>query len=643
MKKTLKDLNLKNKKVLVRCDFNVPFDKEGNITDDIRIRASLPTIKYLLDNGAAVILLSHLGRPDGTADRKYSLQPVAQRLSSLLERGVCFEDSDTIVDDRVKTNAAKLKPGDIMLLQNTRFRKEETKNAGTFAKELASLGELFVNDAFGTSHRAHSSNVGICEYLPSALGFLVEKEVEIMGNALKDPKRPLTAILGGAKVSDKISVIENLLSIADNILIGGGMMYTFLKAKGYNTGSSLLEEDKVELAKDLIKKAEINNVKLILPVDTVVAKEFKNDTEFFTTDVDKIPDEYMGLDIGEKTIEMYKEIIENSNTVIWNGPLGVFEMDNFANGTNTIAKAIADNKDVVSIIGGGDSAAAIEKIGLAENITHISTGGGASLEFLEGKKLPGIEAVDNKRKKLIAGNWKMNCDVEESLNLARKLSSSEFNNDVDVLVCPPFTSLYTVIQELKNSSIKVGAQNMHFEDNGAFTGEVSPVMLKNMGVEYVIIGHSERRQHFGETDQTINKKIKACLKHGLKPILCVGESLEQREAGVEKETVRAQLIKDLDGVTEGLKIVVAYEPIWAIGTGKTATNAQANEMASFIRTVLGNIYTVDIANNIIIQYGGSVKASNTKEIMLQSDIDGALVGGASLNADEFTKIANYEK
>lgn len=643
MKKTLKDLNLKNKKVLVRCDFNVPFDKEGNITDDIRIRASLPTIKYLLDNGAAVILLSHLGRPDGTADRKYSLQPVAQRLSSLLERGVCFEDSDTIVDDRVKTNAAKLKPGDIMLLQNTRFRKEETKNAGTFAKELASLGELFVNDAFGTSHRAHSSNVGICEYLPSALGFLVEKEVEIMGNALKDPKRPLTAILGGAKVSDKISVIENLLSIADNILIGGGMMYTFLKAKGYNTGSSLLEEDKVELAKDLIKKAEINNVKLILPVDTVVAKEFKNDTEFFTTDVDKIPDEYMGLDIGEKTIEMYKEIIENSNTVIWNGPLGVFEMDNFANGTNTIAKAIADNKDVVSIIGGGDSAAAIEKIGLAENITHISTGGGASLEFLEGKKLPGIEAVDNKRKKLIAGNWKMNCDVEESLNLARKLSSSEFNNDVDVLVCPPFTSLYTVIQELKNSSIKVGAQNMHFEDNGAFTGEVSPVMLKNMGVEYVIIGHSERRQHFGETDQTINKKIKACLKHGLKPILCVGESLEQREAGVEKETVRAQLIKDLDGVTEGLKIVVAYEPIWAIGTGKTATSAQANEMASFIRTVLGNIYTVDIANNIIIQYGGSVKASNTKEIMLQSDIDGALVGGASLNADEFTKIVNYEK
>jgi 3-phosphoglycerate kinase len=395
-KKTLKDINVKNKKILVRCDFNVPLDKEGNITDDIRIKASLPTINYLLDNGAAVILLSHLGRPDGEANKKYSLQPVAQRLSSLLGRGVCFEDCDLVVDDRVKTNAAKLKPGDIMLLQNTRFRKEETKNAGTFAKELASLGELFVNDAFGTAHRAHSSNVGICEYLHSALGFLVEKEVEIMGNALKTPKRPLTAILGGAKVSDKIAVIENLLNIADNVLIGGGMMYTFLKAKGYNTGNSLLEEDKVELAKNIIEKASEKVVKLILPVDTVVAKEFKNDTEFFTTDVDKIPDEYIGLDIGEKTVEIYKEIIGNSKTIIWNGPLGVFEMDNFANGTNAVAKAIADNEDAISIIGGGDSAAAVEKTGLSENITHISTGGGASLEFLEGKMLPGIEAIDNK-------------------------------------------------------------------------------------------------------------------------------------------------------------------------------------------------------------------------------------------------------
>ena len=395
-KKTLRDLSLQNKRVLVRCDFNVPLDKEGIITDDIRIVSSLPTINYLLEKGAAVILMSHLGRPDGSPDKKYSLYPVAQRLGSLLGRDIIFEDCDTVVDEKVKASAACLKSGDLMLLQNTRFRPEETKNKGDFAKDLASLGDLYVNDAFGTAHRAHSSNVGICQYLPSAVGLLVEKEIDIMGSALKDPKRPLTAILGGAKVSDKIGVIENLLKIADNILIGGGMMYTFLKAKGYNTGSSLLEEDKIDLARALIEKAETNKVNLLLPLDTVVAKEFKNDTDFFTCPVEDIPDGYMGLDIGEKTCQLFIEAIKNSKTIIWNGPMGVFEMDNFANGTNAIAEAMAANKEAISIIGGGDSAAAVEKVGLASEITHISTGGGASLEYLEGKALPGIEAIDNK-------------------------------------------------------------------------------------------------------------------------------------------------------------------------------------------------------------------------------------------------------
>jgi len=395
-KKTLKNICVSGKKVLVRCDFNVPLDKEGNITDDIRITSSMPTINYLLDNGAAVILMSHLGRPKGQALKEYSLEPVAKRLSELLGKSIIFEDCDTVVDDKVKADASKLKSGDVMLLQNTRFRKEEEKNAGDLAKDLASLGDLFVNDAFGTAHRAHSSNVGMCSFLPSAVGFLVEKEIDVMGTALENPKRPLTAILGGAKVSDKIAVIENLLNIADNILIGGGMMYTFLKAEGFNTGSSLLEEDKVQLAKELIEKSKQKNVKLILPVDTVAAKEFKNDTEFFTTAADKIPNDFMGLDIGEKTIEIFTDVIKNSKTIIWNGPLGVFEMDNFAKGTNSIAKCIAQNKDAVSIIGGGDSAAAVEKIGLGDKITHISTGGGASLEFLEGKILPGIDAVDDK-------------------------------------------------------------------------------------------------------------------------------------------------------------------------------------------------------------------------------------------------------
>ncbi|KAF5047495.1 Phosphoglycerate kinase [anaerobic digester metagenome] len=395
-KKTLKDIDVQGKKVLVRCDFNVPLDKEGNITDDIRITSSMPTIDYLLENNAAVILMSHLGRPKGQPSKEFSLLPVAKRLSEILGKNVLFEDCDTVVDDRVKEDAKKLQPGDVMLLQNTRFRKEEEKNAGDFARDLASLGDMFVNDAFGTAHRAHSSNVGICSYLPSAVGILVEREIDIMGSALENPKRPLTAILGGAKVSDKIAVIENLLNIADNILIGGGMMYTFFKAEGFKTGSSLLEEDKVDLAKELIKKAKEKNVRLILPKDTVVAKEFKNDTEFFQADSDKIPSDFMGLDIGEKTIEDFENIIKQSRTIIWNGPLGVFEMENFANGTNSVAKAIADNKEAVSIIGGGDSAAAVEKIGLADKITHISTGGGASLEFLEGKILPGIDAVNDK-------------------------------------------------------------------------------------------------------------------------------------------------------------------------------------------------------------------------------------------------------
>jgi phosphoglycerate kinase len=395
-KKTLKDIDVKGKKILVRCDFNVPVDENGNITDDTRIISSLPTINYLLDEGASLILMSHLGRPKGKADKRYSLMPVAKRLGELLNKNIVFEDCSTVVDDKVRKKASELKSGDVILLQNTRFRKEETKNSGNFAKELSSLGEIFVNDAFGTAHRAHSSNVGICAYLPSAVGFLVEKEIEVMGNAVENPKRPLTAILGGSKVSDKIGVIENLLNIADNILIGGGMAYTFLKSKGYSTGTSILEEDKVDLAGQLMEKAGNKNINLMLPADIVVAKELENNTEYYTTDADKIPENFMGLDIGDKTIELFGKVIKESKTIIWNGPLGVFEMDNFAKGTNSIARFIAENKRAISIVGGGDSASAVKKTGLEDQITHISTGGGASLEFLEGKILPGIDAVDNK-------------------------------------------------------------------------------------------------------------------------------------------------------------------------------------------------------------------------------------------------------
>jgi len=394
-KKTLKDMEFTGKRVLVRCDFNVPMDENNKITDDIRISSSLPTINYLIGKGAKVILMSHLGRPKGEANKKYSLEPVAHRLEELLNKKIVFGQDDNIVTDKVKTLVESMADGDVLLLQNTRFRKEEEKNGKEFAKELASLGDIFVNDAFGTSHRAHASNVGVSSYLPSAVGYLVEKEISIMGKAIEVPERPLIAILGGAKVSDKIGVIENLINIVDTIIVGGGMAYTFLKAQGYEIGKSLLEEDKIDLAKTLLNKAKEKDVKLILPIDTLVADEFKNDSDFKTVKVDNIPADMMGLDIGEETIKLFSKEIENAKTIIWNGPMGVFEMDNFAKGTNSIAKAMSES-DGVTIVGGGDSASAVEKAGYAEKMTHISTGGGASLELLEGKKLPGIEAISER-------------------------------------------------------------------------------------------------------------------------------------------------------------------------------------------------------------------------------------------------------
>lgn len=396
-KKVITDLEVRSKRVIVRVDFNVPMSKteEGKITDNARIVAALPTIKYLIENNARIILLSHLGRPKGEAKKEFSLAPVAKELSKLLNKDVKFLQSNLVVDDNVKDEVLKLKDGEVALLENTRFRNEETKNIDDFSKELAELGELYINDAFGTSHRAHCSNVGLCKFLPSAVGFLVEKEISIMGKALSNPERPFVAILGGAKVSDKITVIENLIEKVDSIIIGGGMAFTFLKSLGYSVGKSLLEDDKVDFAKELIEKAKSKNVKILLPIDVVVSKEFSNDSEFKTVNIDSIGDDYMGLDIGEKTVKLFSDEINNAKTVVWNGPMGVFEMSNFAKGTFEIAKSIAES-EAISIIGGGDSASAAEKSGYKDKITHISTGGGASLEFLEGKILPGIDSIDNK-------------------------------------------------------------------------------------------------------------------------------------------------------------------------------------------------------------------------------------------------------
>ena len=396
-KKTVKDLNVEGKKVLVRVDFNVPLSKDGNhtISDDTRIKAALPTIDYLLENNAKVILMSHLGRPKGEANPEFSLKPVAEWLENHYGEKFHFLPSDVVVDEKVKEEVEKLENGNLALLENTRYVKGETKNDPEFAKELSSLADLFVNDAFGTSHRAHASNVGVANNLESAVGFLIQKEIEIMGKALENPEKPFVSILGGAKVSDKIGVIENLISKVDYILIGGGMAYTFLKAQGKEIGKSLLEEDKMDLSLELIKKAEANNVKILLPKDVVIADEIKEDAETEIVDIDNIPTDKEALDIGPKTAKEYADIIKKAKTVVWNGPMGVFEVKVFANGTNEVAKALADSY-ATTIVGGGDSALAIEEAGYKDKITHVSTGGGASLEFLEGKTLPGIDCIDEK-------------------------------------------------------------------------------------------------------------------------------------------------------------------------------------------------------------------------------------------------------
>ncbi|MBQ7940396.1 MAG: phosphoglycerate kinase [Clostridia bacterium] len=391
-KKTVEDIAVAGKKVLVRCDFNVPM-ADGVITDETRINGALPTIQYLVKENAAVILCSHMGRPKGEFNMKYSLAPVAARLSELLGQEVVMA-SDVIGED-AKAKAAALKPGQVMMIENVRFHKEEEKNDPAFAKELASMAEIFVNDAFGTAHRAHASTAGVADYLPAVCGYLIQKEISVMGKALSDPKRPFVAILGGAKVSDKIGVINNLIEKVDTLIIGGGMAYTFFRAMGNTTGTSICEADKLDLARDLMAKAREKGVNFLLPVDNIIGREYKADTTFMRIYSDSIPDGWMGLDIGEKTQELYAKSIEGAGTVVWNGPMGVSEWENFASGTIAVAKAVAES-GAISIIGGGDSAAAVEKLGYADKMTHISTGGGASLEFLEGLELPGIACLQDK-------------------------------------------------------------------------------------------------------------------------------------------------------------------------------------------------------------------------------------------------------
>lgn len=635
-KKTVRDLDVAGKKVLVRVDFNVPLNDKGEITDDTRITASLPTIQYLLEQKAAVILMAHLGRPKGQVKPELSLAPVAKHLGKLLSKKILF--APDCVGEAAQAAASKLKPGHILLLENLRFHKEEEKNDMEFAEKLASLADLYVNDGFGVSHRAHASVEGVTHFLPAAAGFLLEKEIQYVGQAVTNPLHPFVAIIGGAKVSDKIGVISNLLDKVDTLLIGGGMANTFLAAQGYKMGKSLVEEDKLDLAKELLAKAKKNKVNMLLPTDLVMAAAFAPDAEHVTEKVKNLNQAYMALDIGAETSKAYAEALADAKMIVWNGPMGVFEMDAFCKGTEAVAKAVAKSR-ATSIVGGGDSVAAIEKLGLAKRITHISTGGGASLEYLEGKVLPGVAALDDLRRKMIAGNWKMHKTVSEAVELAEDIVMETNGTLNEVVIFPPFTALETVADAIDGKHVGYGAQDLHWEDKGAFTGAVSGAMIADICAEYVLVGHSERRTIFGENEKIVASKIIAAYRNGLKPMLCVGENLAEREAGKTARKINMQLKSALRVISaeDAENLVVAYEPIWAIGSGKAATPEDALEVCTLIREKIGKIFTPDIARKVRILYGGSVNEKNAASFNL-SGIDGVLVGGASLKADTFAAI-----
>ncbi|GAB6189526.1 bifunctional phosphoglycerate kinase/triose-phosphate isomerase [Marinitoga arctica] len=649
-KMTIKDISLKNKKVIMRVDFNVPM-KDGVITNDKRIKAALPTIKHALNEGAKVILLSHLGRPKGEPKPEFSLKPVAERLSELLNQDVKFVPE--VVGEEVKKAVENLKEGEVLLLENTRYMKGETKNDLELAKQWADLAEIHVNDAFGTAHRAHASNVGIAQFIPSVAGFLMEKEIKFLSKATANPEKPYVVILGGAKVSDKIGVINNLLEKADKILIGGAMMFTFLKALGKEIGSSRFEEDKIDLAKELLEKADKKGVEIVLPVDAIVAQKLEAGVEKKIIKIDDgIENSWMGLDIGPDSVKLFKDKLNGAKTVVWNGPMGVFEIEDFATGTKEVAMMVADitEEGAITIIGGGDSAAAIELFGLERKVSHVSTGGGASLEFLEGKELPGIASIASKkkigsRKYILAGNWKMNKTNLEAAEFISKLTANiGKEKKFEIVIAPTYLALEKAVDLTTSTNIKVSAQNMYFEDSGAYTGEVSADMLKSLGVEYVILGHSERRNIFGETDEVINKKIKKALETDLTPIFCIGEKSEEREKGLTFNVVERQIKEGFYGLDKekAKKIVIAYEPIWAIGTGKVATPEQAEEVHAYIRKLLSEMYDKETSESITILYGGSVKPNNYFGLFTKPNIDGGLVGGASLK-ESFIELADIMK
>jgi len=649
-----------SERIFMRCDFNVPQDKaSGAITNNARIVAALPSIKYCLDNGAkSVVLCSHLGRPDGQRNMKFTLQPVAAELQKLLKKDIIFLSD--CVGAEVEAACANPAQGSVILLENLRFHVEEEGKGvdasgakvkadkaavSKFRASLRKLADVYVNDAFGTAHRAHSSMMGD-GFNQRAAGFLLKKELTYFSKALDNPERPFLAILGGAKVADKIQLIENMLDKVDEMIIGGGMAFTFRKVMdNMKIGTSLYDEDGAKIVPKLIEKAKAKNVKLHFPVDFITGDKFSADAAVGAATVEGgIPDGWMGLDCGPKSRELFSQVIARAKVVVWNGPAGVFEFDNFAMGTKALMESVVSltQSGGITIIGGGDTATCCAKYGTEDMVSHVSTGGGASLELLEGKLLPGVAALSplggGKRKFFVGGNWKMNGDKESINTICSWLGKGPLDPNCEVVVGVPECYLMHVRSQLPGN-IGVAAQNCYKAAKGAFTGELSPDMIKDCGCEWVILGHSERRNVFGETDKLIGEKVAFALQSGLKVIPCFGEKLEERESGSTLAVCYSQLSAIASGVSDWSRVVLAYEPVWAIGTGKTATPEQAQEVHAACRSWLEKNVSASVARNTRILYGGSVTAANCRELAKCPDIDGSLVGGASLKTD-FVQIVN---
>ena len=642
-KLSVRDLDVQGRRVFVRVDFNVPLTEAGAIRADARIRASLPTINFLLKRRATVILASHLGKPDGRPDPALSLKVVADRLAELLGRPVQFAPDCVGPETRKLVEAAA--PGTVILLENLRFHAEEEQNDPAFSKELASLAERYVNDAFGTAHRSHASTVGVPSLFERpASGLLMEEEISYLASVLESPARPHVAIIGGSKVKDKAGVIANLLPQVDKLLIGGGLMFDFLKGQGRSIGRSVWKPDTIKRARELAESP-----KLVLPVDVVVAPDPDSPEKAHVVSVDAIPDDEMGLDIGPATVELFRRVLADARTVVWAGPLGMFEKDAFATGTSEVARTVAalTDRGATTVVGGGDTLAALDRAGLRDRVSHASTGGGACLQFLEGRTLPGIrvlaDAYRARRTPIVAANWKMNKSPSEAraftIELRVRLKDLR---DREVVVFPPATALPAVADELRGSTVAFGGQNVHWEESGAFTGEIAPRFLVDLGCSHVLVGHSERRQLFGETDDDCRRKVRAALDAGLIPVFCCGEKLEEREDELTFATIERQLSIGLRGLTEKDELIIAYEPVWAIGTGRTATPEQAQEVHRWIRSWLLRRISVAMADRTRILYGGSVKPDNIGALMAQPNIDGVLVGGASLELASFTGLALFE-